>query len=92
MRVRDKGYRNLKPLTPGHFRLLGAAQQRSRPSSTSDLLDDFGAAMDMRSRACTPRPAPACSRRRIRSTTRWRAADKAALFKTFTKVSPSAAA
>ena len=40
----------------------------------------------VRSRACTPRPAPACSRRRSPCDEALAAADKAALFKTFTKV------
>ena len=55
------------------------------PSSTASCSIPAGR-WTWRSRVCTPRPGRACSRPRSASTRRSRAADKAALFKTFTKV------
>ena len=82
--VREKNYRNLS---------------RSRPASSAtrccatrvhtELYQELLAlceTMACASRACTPRPAPACSRRRCTYSEALEAADKAALFKIFTKV------
>ena len=70
--------------TPGFF-----GYSMLRNSVHAELyheLLDLCETMTSRSRACTPRPAPACSRRRIAVDDALDAADKAALFKTFMKV------
>jgi glutamine synthetase len=60
--IREKGYRNLKPISPGFF-----GYSMLRNSVLSDWYKDLLAMCETwtwASRACTPRPAPACSRRR----------------------------
>ena len=76
---------DLTPITPGFFGYSGAAPLGARGllPRAARRLPRHGHA---RSRACTRRPAPACSKRRSRVDEALAAADKAALFKTFTKV------
>ena len=69
----------------GLLRLFGAARRRAR-RALSRTARHVPRRWTWRSRACTPRPGPACSRRRSCYSEALEAADKAALFKTFTKV------
>ena len=83
--VREKGYRNLKPMTPGFF---GYSVLRSSVHAEfyRELLDTCRA-MDMALEGLHTETGPGRARGGDRaSTRRSRAADKAALFKTFTKV------
>ena len=67
--VRAKGYRDLKPFTPGQLRLLGAARvDRIRSVHRADGLRR--ARSIVRSRRCIARPAPAFGKVRSRSPTR----------------------
>ena len=68
----------------GHVRLLAAAREpQPRVLQRADGRD--GAPSACRSRACTPRPAPASTRRRSSSREALEAADRAILFKTGAK-------
>ena len=80
-----EGLSRPEAITPGFF---GYSVLRSGVHADfyHELLRHCDADGYARSRACTPRPARACSRRRSASTMRCEAADKAALFKTFTKI------
>ena len=82
--VREKGYRNLKPLTPGYF---GYSVLRS--SVHSELYADLLAmceTMDMRLEGLHTETGPGVLEAAIGVDEAMRAADKAILFKTFTKV------
>jgi glutamine synthetase len=67
----------------GHVRLLAAARQPNREYFNA-LMDEM-APSACRSRACTPRPVPASTRRDPVSARRSRQADRAILFKTGAK-------
>ena len=67
------------------LRLFGAAQLGAEPTGTRTC-SPCARPWTWASRACTPRPAPACSRRRCASRTGSRRPTSAALFKLFTKV------
>jgi len=82
--IRDKGYRNLKPWTPGMF---GYSVLRS--SVHSDFyhrLLDLCTAMDMRIEGLHTETGPGVLEAALEVDDALRAADKAVLFKTFTKV------
>ncbi len=82
--VRDKGYRDLRPFTPGMF---GYSMLRS--SVHSDLyhaLLDTMAAMDCEIEGLHTETGPGVLEAALRVDTAGRAADKGALFKTFCKV------
>lgn len=82
--VREKGYRDLKPWTPGMF---GYSVLRS--SVHSDFyrkLLDLCSAMDMRIEGLHTETGPGVLEAALEVDTALRAADKATLFKTFAKV------
>jgi glutamine synthetase len=79
--VREKNYRNLKPITPGNLRLLGAAQlgpRRISTTSCSKLCED----MDMRLEGLHTETGPGVLEAAIMVDDAINAADKAVLFKT----------
>ena len=88
--VREKGYRDLKNITPGFF---GYSVLRSGVHAEfyHELLD-LADAWISRSRACTPRPAPACSRPRSASTMRCAPPTRRRCSRPSPRSSPSAAA
>lgn len=82
--VREKGYRDLRPITPGHF---GYSVLRS--SVLSEFYQELLAtceAMDMRLEGLHTETGPGVLEGAIAVDEALAAADKAALFKTFTKV------
>ena len=83
--VREKGYRNLHADHAGLSSAIRCCAARSGPSSITRSSTPARRCA-CRSRACTPRPAPACSRPRSPFDKALEAADRAALFKTFMKV------
>lgn len=82
--VREKGYRNLKPFTPGMF---GYSVLRSSVHFElyHEILDTF-AAMDCEIEGLHTETGPGVMEAAIRYDATLRAADKGALFKTFMKV------
>jgi glutamine synthetase len=82
--ARDKGYRNLRPFTPGMF---GYSVLRSSVHHElyHELLDTM-AAMDCAIEGLHTETGPGVMEAALRYDDAGRAADKAALFKTFTKV------
>src|SRR3954469_24499247 len=82
--VRDKGYRNLKPMTPGYF---GYSVLRSSVHAEfyRELLDTCRV-MDMALEGLHTETGPGVLEAAIGVDEALRAADKAVLFKTFTKV------
>jgi glutamine synthetase len=82
--VREKGYRDLKPLTPGYF---GYSVLRSSVHAEfyRELLD-LCRAMDMELEGLHTETGPGVLEAAIAVDEALRAADKAVLFKTFTKV------
>jgi glutamine synthetase len=82
--IREKGYRNLKPWTPGNF---GYSVLRS--SVNSDFYDDLlhlGVAMDFEIEGLHTETGPGVLEAAIAVDKTLYSADKAALFKTFCKV------
>ena len=82
--IRDKGFRNLKPITPGYF---GYSMLRS--SIKAELyhsLLELGLAMDFPIEGLHTETGPGVLEAAIAVDGAANAADKAALFKTFTKV------
>jgi len=82
--VRDKGYRNLKPLTPGNF-----GYSVLRTSVESDLfagLMDYVGALDCDLEGLHCETGPGVWEAALKSKLGVEAADRAALFKTFAKV------
>ncbi len=82
--VREKGYRNLKPLTPGNF-----GYSVLRASAESDLftgLMDYAAGLDCPLEALHCETGPGVWEAALAVTDALTAADRANLFKTFTKV------
>ena len=82
--ARDKGYRNLKPFTPGMFG-YSVLRNSVHYDLYHELLDTM-AAMDCEIEGLHTETGPGVLEAAIRVDTALRAADKAALFKTFTKV------
>ena len=80
-RLAAKGYVAPTPLTPGHVRLLARAH-RPQPALLHRAHGRAGAPSASPSRACTPRPGPASSRRPSVHRDALEAADRAVLFKT----------
>ncbi|PCH45231.1 MAG: glutamine synthetase, partial [Hyphomicrobiales bacterium] len=82
--VREKNYKNLKPIQPGFF---GYSMIRNTVDSDlyQDLLDGC-LKMDMALEALHEETGPGCIEAAIQVDSALHAADKAALFKTFTKV------
>ena len=83
--VREKNYRNLRNLTPGFFGyslLRAGVHDDYLPRSARDAATRCAC----RSRGCIRKPAPECSRPRYDYSDALEAADRAALFKTFTKI------
>ncbi len=82
--VRDKGYRDLKPITPGFF---GYSLLRAGVHSDfyHELLD-LGRRMDFEIEGLHTETGPGVLEAAIRVDDALKAADKAALFKTFTKI------
>ena len=85
LRAREGLPRTSTNMTPGFF---GYSVLRSSVHAEfyHELLSSLPRPCASRSRACTPRPGRACSRRPSTYDEALEAADKAALFKTFTKV------
>ncbi len=82
--VREKGFKNLKPFTPGNF-----GYSIIRNSVHSDLHEDFidfCAAMEMPLEGYHTETGPGVMEASLQYTDALEAADRAALFKTFTKV------
>ncbi len=82
--IRDKGYRNLKPLTPGNF-----GYSVLRNSVESDLfggLMDYARALDCDIESLHCETGPGVWEAALQSKVGVAAADRAALFKTFAKV------
>lgn len=82
--VRDKGYRNLVPLTPGNF-----GYSVLRTSVESDLfagLMEYSAALDCDLEALHCETGPGVWEAAMKAKPLLEAADRACLFKTFTKV------
>ena len=84
-RVRDKGFRDLTTMTPGLLRLLGAALQRAR-RVLSPALIDLRRRCAFRLEGLHTETGPGVLEAAIQYREALEAADKAALFKTFTKV------
>ncbi len=82
--VRDKGYRNLIPLTPGNFgySVLRASSEADRFNGLMDLCD----AMDLDLEGLHCETGPGVWEAALRVEDGLEAADRASLFKTFTKV------
>ena len=83
--VREKNYRDLTPMAPGWFGysvIRNSVGQRFLPRSCSTRAARWTSA----SKGCTRKPVPACIEAAIAVDKALAAADKAALFKTFTKV------
>lgn len=82
--VRDKGYRNLKPFTPGNF-----GYSVIRNSVHSDLHEDFMdfcEAMDLPLEGYHTETGPGVMEAALKYTDALESADRAVLFKTFAKV------
>ncbi|MEM8548713.1 MAG: glutamine synthetase, partial [Pseudomonadota bacterium] len=82
--VRDKGYRDLRPITPGNF-----GYSVLRNSTEADLYHDLLAlcsAMEMPLEGLHTETGPGVIEAALRYDSALRAADNAMLFKTFTKV------
>ncbi len=82
--VREKNYQNLKPFTPGNF-----GYSVIRPSVYSDIFNEFMGycmSLDMTIEGLHCETGPGVWEAAIDHDTALRAADKASLFKTFTKV------
>ncbi len=82
--IREKGYRNLKPFTPGNF---GYSVIRS--STESDLFNDlmeYSSAIGCPIEGLHCETGPGVMEAALTATDALRAADNAAIFKTFTKV------
>jgi glutamine synthetase len=82
--ARDKGYRDLKPFTPGMFG-YSVLRNTVHFDIYHELLDTM-AAMDCEIEGLHTETGPGVLEAAIRVDTALRAADKAALFKTFTKI------
>lgn len=82
--VRDKGYRDLRPLTPGMFG-YSALRSTVHREIYHELLDSM-AAMDCRIEGLHTETGPGVIEAAIAVDQALRAGDKGALFKTFTKV------
>ena len=80
----DKGFAAPAAADPRHVRLLDPAPQPEPPVPERAVRRD-GRLRRAASRGCTPRPARACSRRRILYGDALEAADRAVLFKTGAK-------
>ena len=82
--IREKGYRNLKPITPGYF---GYSMLRSSvKAELYQSLLELGQAMDFPIEGLHTETGPGVLEAAIAVDSAANAADKAALFKTFTKV------
>ena len=82
--VREKGYRDLKPITPGYF---GYSMLRSSvKAELYQSLLELGQAMDFPIEGLHTETGPGVLEAAIAVDSAANAADKAALFKTFTKV------
>ena len=82
--VREKGYRDLKPITPGYF---GYSMLRSSvKAELYQSLLELGQAMDFPIEGLHTETGPGVLEAAIAVDTAAKAADKAALFKTFIKV------
>ncbi len=82
--ARDKGYRNLRPFTPGMFG-YSVLRNTVHHELYHELLDSM-AAMDCEIEGLHTETGPGVIEAALRVDDAQRAADKAALFKTFTKV------